>query len=40
MERCILGSSRDGAWVNVKKITPKSFDISQIMLFFVVNVIT
>lgn len=40
MERYILGSSRYGTWINLKKITPKSFDISQIMLFFVVNVIT
>lgn len=23
MERCILGSSRYGAWINLKKITPQ-----------------
>ena len=40
MERYILGSSRYGSWIDVEKKTPQSFDISQIMLFFVVNVIT
>lgn len=36
MERYILGSSRDGAWINVKK-TPQSFYISKIIIYFVVS---
>ena len=37
MERCILGSSRYGAWIDVKKITPQSFYISKVIIYFVVS---